>query len=101
VLRSPERFGAFRPDIGPGQADVAQHVVAELTELAALVRPVEPGQAYLGNPTRAPAESAPRVPDERPKKRQDGRRTWLACMGTILRIHRLHPVLDSDNAKQS
>ena len=90
-LRSPERLGVLGPCVGPGQADVAQHVIAERTELAALARPVEPGQPNLGNSTCPLAEPVSRIPGQRQNKRRHGRLTRLYCVGTILRAHRLHP----------
>jgi hypothetical protein len=56
LLRSPERLRGFGKDVCPGQADVAQHVVAQGLKLAPVARPLLPDQEEIG---RAPDSAGP------------------------------------------
>ena len=91
VLRAPEGLVGLGPRVGPGQADVAQHVIAELVQLAALARPLELGQRDLGYAARAMTQPTYGEPGERRKGGRGGQRARAHCMGTILPVHHLHP----------
>ena len=75
---SPERLFEFDTDVGAGEANVMEGVVAELFELAALPRPIAPRRERLehGKNPRRQTESG-------------GRRQQRNCIDAILIFHRL------------
>ena len=76
------------PGIGAGQPDVAQHVIAELASWWRWRGRARSGRSRLHDLRLADRS---RAYQRNATGGQDGRRTRLDCMGTILLAHRLHP----------
>jgi hypothetical protein len=82
-LGSPERLAGLGVDIGPGQADVAQHGVTELGELAALARALGRAQRCLAALADPPGEPGAAEPDQRDRlNRKRALRRASDCIGT-------------------